>query len=377
MGQFFWGWGLNRFFGGRTAGSNLVESRLEEPEKEMEVQSGIHWKNAFSSSDTFSGDSSASGFDEGFQMRPVSGVKQPKVWAIGGGKGGVGKSLISANFSLMLARMGHKVLAVDLDLGGSNLHTCLGVEPSNKGVGDWIAGRITNVEELLIPTNDPRLQLITGSSDPVNVLRKVESKKVSFVDELRKLPFDDIVIDLGAGTQDSTIDFFLSADEGILSILPEPTSVENAYRFIRAIFLNKLKKAPVAEGIREVIEASMDQKNFLGIRTPADLFAVIQRLDPSALDVLKDHIKDFEPNIVINQVRSQADIDVGRSICSVCRRYFGIVIRYVGYLEYDNTVWKSIRSKKAVVQEYPNSILASRFDRMTRTLLKEMKGLFP
>jgi flagellar biosynthesis protein FlhG len=211
----------------------------------------------------------------------------------------------------------------------------------------------------------------------VNVVRKLEAKKTSLVDELRKLPFDDIVIDLGAGTQDSTIDFFVAADEGILSILPEPTSVENAYRFIRAIFLYKLKKAPVPDGIKEVIEASMDQKNFLGIRTPADLFAVVQRLDPAALEILKEYIRDFEPNIVINQVRSQADIDVGRSICSVCRRYFGIVIRYVGYLEYDNTVWKSIRSKKAVVQEYPNSILASRFDRMTRTLLKEMKGLFP
>ena len=277
----------------------------------------------------------------------------------------------------MLARMGHNVLAIDLDLGGSNLHTCLGVEPSSKGVGDWISGRISNLEELLVPTLDPRLKLITGSSDPVNVLKKAEAKKIALVDELRKLSFDDIVIDLGAGTQDATIEFFLGADEGILSILPEPTSVENAYRFIRSAFLHKLKKAAVSDGIKEVIEASMDQKNFLGIRTPADLFAVVQRLDPQALEVLKEHIKDFEPNIVINQVRSQADIDVGRSICSVCRRYFGINVRYAGYLEYDNTVWKSIRSKKAVVQEYPNSILASRFDRLTRTLLKEMKGLFP
>jgi flagellar biosynthesis protein FlhG len=357
---------LKRIPRGPGAGSNLIESEIEEPRAQRT-----------SSSDSFSSDPGNYGFEGSPSIREVSELDTPKVWAVGGGKGGVGKSLISANFSLMLARMGHNVLAVDLDLGGSNLHTCLGVEPTNKGIGDWIAGRIPNFEELLLKTPDPRLQLITGSSDPVNVMKKMETKKASLVGELRKLPFDDIVIDLGAGTQESTIEFFLAADEGILSILPEPTSVENAYRFIRAVFLHKLKKAEVSDGIKEVIEASMDQKNFLGIRTPADLFAVVQRLDPHALEVLKECIARFEPNIVMNQVRSQADIDVGRSICSVCRRYFGINIRYAGYLEYDNTVWKSIRSKKAVVQEYPNSILASRFDRLTRTLLKEMKGLFP
>ena len=57
---------------------------------------------------------------------------QQKVWAIGGGKGGVGKSLVSANVSICLALMGYKVVTVDLDLGGANLHTCLGIPIQRK-----------------------------------------------------------------------------------------------------------------------------------------------------------------------------------------------------------------------------------------------------
>ncbi len=328
------------------------------------------------------GDSSVlPGFDAdepmGAIVRDLSLKRQPRVWAVAGGKGGVGKSLICANFALTLAKMGRKVLAIDLDLGGSNLHTCLGVEASKSGVGDWFAGRVRDLKDLYVQGPEPLLKLITGSSDPVNILKKVENRSVELVEQLRAQPFDDVVIDLGAGTQDSTVDFFLHADDGILSILPEPTSVENAYRFIRTIFLSRLRNADVPQGIKEVIEAAFDQKNFLGIRTPADLLAVVERLDPVALEVLKKSIEGFRPNIVINQVRSQADIDIGLSICSVCRRYFGINARYVGYLEYDNSVWRAVRNKKAVVQEFPNSILTSRFDRMTRTLLGEMKGLFP
>ena len=58
--------------------------------------------------------------------------RKSKVWAIGGGKGGVGKSLVTANLSICLSLMGYKVIAIDLDLGGANLHTCLGVSiPEN------------------------------------------------------------------------------------------------------------------------------------------------------------------------------------------------------------------------------------------------------
>lgn len=305
-------------------------------------------------------------------------TRRPKIWAVGSGKGGVGKSLISANFAVTLARKGHRVLAVDLDLGGSNLHTCLGVDPPRSGLGDWISARTAELSTLIVPTREAGLFLLSGTADSLNVISQMENRYTELMQLLREqTDYDHIVLDLGAGTHGLTIEFFAAADEGILSILPEPTSVENAYRFIRSVYFNLLKHSKVSSGIQEVIDAAMDPKNILGLRTPADLLTVIDRLDGEAGELIHEAVKIFSPHIVINQVRSQIDIDVGRAICSVCKRYFGIEVRYAGYLEYDNSVWKAVRAKKAFVHEFPHTLLASRIDTLTKTLLGEEKGLFP
>lgn len=310
-------------------------------------------------------------------IRDLSMKRSPRIWAVGGGKGGVGKSLISASFSLSLARRGRRTVAVDLDLGGANLHTCLGIDPPKVGLGDWAGHRVDDLESLLVPTAEPNLRLISGSHDSLKVIPQMGERVGEFFEKLRALDVDDVIIDLGAGTQDLTVEFFTLADTGILSILPEPTSVENAYRFIRAAIYRKLRHTDVPSGVREVVDAATDQKNVLGIRTPADLFAILERLDPLATEALRGQLARLDVHIVINQVRSPVDIDVGRAICSVCRRYFGVDIHYSGYLDYDNSVWKAVREKKPVVREFPHSILANRIDRLTRTLLGEQKGLFP
>lgn len=166
--------------------------------------------------------------------------KQPRIWAVGGGKGGVGKSLICANVCWVMARRGRRVLAVDLDLGGANLHTCLGVTPPKLGIGDWVEGRVTHLKQLMVPTSQAGLLHISGYNDPLKILSMMENRVEDFLHQLREMEFDEVFIDLGAGTHDLTIKFFSAADEGLLSILPEPTSVENAYRFIRALFYRRL-----------------------------------------------------------------------------------------------------------------------------------------
>src|ERR1700737_2644225 len=78
--------------------------------------------------------------------------KIKQIWAIGGGKGGVGKSLIAANLAISLARNGHKVCAVDLDLGCANLHTCLGVEIPTVTLSDFFSKRVTEIENVVVQT---------------------------------------------------------------------------------------------------------------------------------------------------------------------------------------------------------------------------------
>ncbi len=311
------------------------------------------------------------------RFREIEIKKVPRIWAVGGGKGGVGKSLISASFALHLARRGRSVVAVDLDLGGANLHTCLGLEPGTRGLGDWIAGRETELDALLVQGPNSHLKVLSGSQDPLGVTSMGKERVSTLLKTIRTLDADEVIIDLGAGTHESTVMFFSAADRGILSVLPEPTSVENVYRFIRAFVFQRFRELDLPPAMREVVEASADPKNMLGVKTPGDLLAIVDRLDPEQGQRLRAALMNLDLNLVVNQVRTAVDVDVGRAICSVCRRYFGIDLKYPGYLDYDNAVWKAVRARRPVIDEFPQSILASRVDRLARTLLGEEKGLFP
>ena len=89
--------------------------------------------------------------------------------------------------------------------------------------------------------------------------------------------------------------------------------------------------------------------------SPADLIEKIYHLNSEKGHRLKTEMARFRPRIIINQVRTQADIDIGFSMKSICKRYFGIDMDYLGYLEYDATVWQSVKRRRPLLMEFPNS----------------------
>lgn len=300
---------------------------------------------------------------------PLQNMK--KIWAIGGGKGGVGKSLVSANVAICLALMGNKVVAVDLDLGGANLHTCLGLPIPQVTLSDYVSKKVTNFEDLLVETPIQNLKIISGAQDELGMANLKHMHKNLIIQKLHELNADYILFDLGAGTAFNTIDFFITADKGILVALPEPTSIENTYRFIKSVFYRRLK---MVEGVAEIepfINEAMNAKLTSGATTsPADLVKKITEFNPEVGLRIKNEMALFRPNLIINQVRSQADIDIGYSIQSICRKYFGIEMTFPGYLDYDQSVWQSVRKRKPLLIEYPNSKLVNNFDRIVNRLIE-------
>lgn len=300
---------------------------------------------------------------------PLQNMK--KIWAIGGGKGGVGKSLVSANVAICLALMGNKVVAVDLDLGGANLHTCLGLPIPQTTLSDYVSKKVTDFEELLVDTPIQNLKIISGAQDELGMANLKHMHKNQIIRKLHELDADYILFDLGAGTAFNTIDFFITADKGILVVLPEPTSIENTYRFIKSVFYRRLK---MVEGVAELepfINEAMNAKLTNGGTTsPSDLIKRITELNPEVGLRVKNEMALFRPNLIINQVRSQADIDIGYSIQSICRKYFGIEMTFPGYLDYDQSVWQSVRKRKPLLIEYPNSKLVNNFDRIVNRLIE-------
>lgn len=303
-----------------------------------------------------------------------SGSRVKQIWAVGGGKGGVGKSLVAANLAISLARTGAKVCAIDLDLGCANLHTCLGVDIPSVTLSDFFSKREPEIGKVLVPTPVRNLFLISGAQDAIGVANLKHTQKSKLLQKLHELDVDYLIFDLGAGTAYNTLDFFLSSDVGILVLLPEPTSIENTYRFIKSAYYRKLKMADALFEIRPMLDMAMDQKNPLGIRSPADLLREATKYSPEMGTKLREEIMRFRPKLIINQARTQTDIDIGFSIKSVCKKYFGIDMEYVGYFDYDSAVWQSVRRKKPLILEFPNSKLVSNFERVVQHILQQNKA---
>lgn len=312
--------------------------------------------------------------DSTLRMTSSSSGKKKQIWAIGGGKGGVGKSLISANIAISLARSGAKVCAIDLDLGCANLHTCLGVEIPSITLSDFFSKREPDINKVLVQTPIRNLSLISGAQDAIGVANLKHTQKSKLLQKLNELDVDYLIFDLGAGTAYNTLDFFLSADVGVLALLPEPTSIENTYRFVKSAYYRKLKLAESLFEIRPMIDMAMDQKNPLGIRSPADLLREATKYNPELGTKLREEIASFKPKLIINQARTQTDIDIGFSIKSVCKKYFGIDMEYIGYLDYDSAVWQSVRRKKPLLLEFPNSKLVSNFERLVQHLVQQQQN---
>ncbi|MEK6580058.1 MAG: P-loop NTPase, partial [Bdellovibrionota bacterium] len=297
-----------------------------------------------------------------------SRIKQ--IWAIGGGKGGVGKSLIASSLAVSLARQGNRVTAIDMDLGGANLHTTLGVELPKQTLSDFFNQSDSSLENFLIPTGIPYLQLISGAQDSVSIANIQFDQKVQLLQKIRELNTDYIVIDLGAGTGFNTIDFFLYADIGLVTVLPEPTSIENAYRFIKSAYYRRLLHSKNLKDIRPLIHSAMDSRNAMNLKSPSDLFREVNRAHPELGTALKREIELFRPKLVVNQARTQSDVDIGMSIKTICKKYFGIDMEYIGFLDYDSAVWQAVRRKRPFMLEFPNSKLVSNIERMVTYLTK-------
>jgi flagellar biosynthesis protein FlhG len=276
---------------------------------------------------------------------------QRVIWAIGGGKGGSGKSFITTNIGICLARLGARVILIDADLGGANLHTFLGVLPSAPSLSDFIKKRVSHLQDVLIPTGVPNLQLLTGAQDLLNAADAKSVQKNKILRSIKSLESDYILVDLGGGNTLSVLDFFLMSDGGILVVTPEPTSIENTYRFLKSAFYRRLRQTVSSSSVKGLIDEALDGKNEAGIRTPFELLREVRRISEDDGQKIVEEADAFRPNLILNQVRSKKDIEIGFSIRSACQKYFGIHLHYLGYIVYDQDVGNSIRKRKPLVLE--------------------------
>lgn len=292
-----------------------------------------------------------------------------RLLAVGGGKGGVGKTFVTANLATALARLGKRVVVVDVDLEGANLHTTLGVQTPQRSLADFVSEREEDLGKLLVDTPLPNLRLIAATNGNLADAQPSHLRRVRLLRGLRQLDADIVLLDLGAGSHASVLDYFLVSDDGILVLQPEPTSVENAYTFLRAAFYRRMRLAMVGHGVRQLVTMAMDQRNERGIRTPLDLLREIEVTDTAEARRFVETMRVFRPRLIVNGVRTAEDVKLGFAVSSVCKKYFGVEAEYVGYVNYDDEARQSVSARRPIVDLRQDADVSIYLQRIARKLL--------
>ena len=291
---------------------------------------------------------------------------QPRVVAVGGGKGGVGKSLIAANLGIFLATLGKKVTVVDVSLGTPNLHLFCGVPRPTRTLAEALSTGDHRLVDLAVPTPVAGMRLVAGAADPAWIADIDLAQIQDLIAMVRELPSDWVVLDLGSGMGAGVLELFLGADVGIVAAVADPTSVELMHRFVRAAFLHRLRQL----GLGELADgASSARPRDGGIVGPLDLYLRAVEDGDQFLDHLRAAVVGFAPQLVINAARSKHDMELGRAIASAARRRLGVPMSYLGHLEYDEAVWASTRRRRPLLVEHPEARIAKCIEKVTRGLL--------
>lgn len=292
----------------------------------------------------------------------------PEIYPIGGGKGGVGKSFMVANIGALVARRGKKVLLIDLDLGASNLHTFLGVKSPKRGMNRFLDKTDKTLDDTVVSTPIPNLFLISSFHCSMEIANLYHAQKRKLINAIQKLSFDYILLDLGAGTNYNTLDFFLTSNQGLFVCTPEPTSIENAFRFVKAVYLRILKRIIKQHAFHALTESAVDGPEYGALKSQ-DIIDAVLKYDPEKEPFLRDQLSQFKFKFSINQFRRSGDATLGEKIQTVCNRHFYSGFQFLGNIAYDERVSGSILSKKLFVQKHSISETAADLKQIANLLI--------
>ena len=250
-------------------------------------------------------------------------MSNARVIAVTSGKGGVGKTSLSVNLAIEIAKMGKKVVIFDADFGLANVEVMLGIRPQYNLL-DLIHNDKTIEEIITKGPND--IGFISGGSG-VSELATLDKESIKvLVSELVKLDrlYDVVIIDTGAGITDSVMEFVMVSPEILLVVTPEPTSITDAYSLLK-VLRRKEKFNPLYKTI----------------------------------------------NVVSNRVSSDAEgNDIYSKINTVSSKFLNTKLQFLGNIPQDKNASMAIIEQKPVIMAYPTSPMAKGIQSMAAKLMQ-------
>lgn len=277
-----------------------------------------------------------------------------KIWAVAGGKGGTGKTVITSNLGVGLAILGYKVILIDGDLGGADLHLSFGMPVPKRNLNDFLSGRVSSLEEVLLPTRSANLNIICGGSELIGLANLPYQRKEKLKRHISRLDADFILVDLGAGTAYNTLDFFVISNEGLVVCNPEPQAKIDAYAFVKNAVYRRLLLAFGQNTILKdlILSFGNNGRRALKIR---DLVNLIGDQAPDYGQEAHNLVSRFRPKLIMNKVRKKSQLEDAQRFVSLVREYLNVDIDYLGHMEYDERVVDACENMRPFLLENPTS----------------------
>ena len=288
---------------------------------------------------------------------------------IASGKGGVGKSLLSANLAITLGQAGKKVVLADLDLGASNLHLAIGHNVKNSSIGTYLTEK-TSFQSIIEPTEYENVSFIAGDSQIPGLTSLKAAQKAKLVRNFHNIDADFLILDLGAGTHQIILDMFLQSPQGILVTSPTVTATLDGYLFIKncafRLMYTTFKKGTPGRALLDSLKKDSDKMKTLYIPRLAE---ALRQVDPQSTELFLSRMKQFRPRLVMNMIDDPKDADRAQRIRNSCAQYLGIELEYLGLMYRDQLQDKALSSRLPVTRYKPYSVLSQAIQRIAEKVI--------
>jgi len=294
-----------------------------------------------------------------------------RIIPIASGKGGVGKSLVAANLAISFAQSGQRVVLTDLDLGASNLHLVLGNHAPKTGIGTYLNNVKSNFADVITETDVRGLRFIPGDNEIPGTANLSVSQRKALVKELLALKNDTdiLILDLGAGTHQSILDFFLLSNHGIVVSAPAVTAVLNAYVFLknsvfRLMFTSCAKGSPARAQLENI------RKEGAGHIYIPKFLPQIKKVDPASHERFVKRLNALHPRLIMNMVDEPKSAEVAMKIRRSCEEYLDLKIEHMGIIYRDSVQDTALASRLPIVLYKPQAVLSQAIYRIADKILE-------